>query len=250
MAIRQFQASIARSIKQKMETVIRQLGHASEFRVTRTEIICKRTGSVMGFQGVERNIESIRGWEETDTVILNEAQDISQGAWDVLRPTVVRNQAPWFYIIMNPRYPHDALADEFLGPDLAHPKAAGRKDVRVIRLSMEDNQFNGPEAFGTMELNRQEWSEARWKHVWVGDYDVGALHNPFNLEMLPRCWDTVPPHAVGNKRIASIDVAFTESDGADWTVVIVGDLDGNLIAWDRFPQDQTCLLYTSPSPRD
>ena len=136
MFCRQFQSSIAQSIKALLEQVIADMDLEDYFKIGRNEIRSKN-GSVAHFKGADRNPQNIKGWQGYDILVLNECQTISSEVWEIIKPTM-RESGSQIYCILNPRYPTDAIAAELLGPDL---RGFDDPDVRIIGLSYEDNKF-------------------------------------------------------------------------------------------------------------
>ena len=225
MCVRYTQQSIDASIKSLMEDVIAHLGLSDEFHITQREIRHKVTGSVMHFRGTYDNVESIKGWQGYDVAIVNEAQEITEAAWQILDPTF-RKEGCRIYLIMNPRYPTDPIAKEFLGPTFEMQ----RPDTRYISLQLEDNRFISADMLHKREQFRRTHSELEFEHIWGGSYDMGALHCPFDLDAIADISYRLP----GSPVYTAIDIAVTESKGADWTVAVRGDAKGTLIDYDRF----------------
>ena len=230
VVVRQFQNTISESMKALVETVMVNENWDKRFRSTRREITCKDTGSVMHFQGAHVNAQSIKGWEAYDLCLVNEAQSIRQEAWDILVPTI-RKPGSKFILMMNPRFSHDPVAQEFLGPRL---EGVQRSDALLIPVSWEDNRFLSDEARFEAERLR-EADPQRYEHIWGGGYDRGSVHSPFDFEAVSDL-DRRPRIADGGQGnlLAGVDIAVTESAGADYTAAVWGTKDGLLLGYSRF----------------
>ena len=228
MTVRQYQNSIADSIKSLFEDVIFELGLEDYFIISKMQIMARTTGSVIHFKGAERNMGSIRGWQGYDVCIINEASDISQAAFDLLKPTI-RKQNSKIFIILNPKSPQDAIAKEFLGPDL---KGFERSDALLIRVNYESNKFLSQTLLDHIEVEKQG-DPLVFAHVYGGGYDLGSLANPFPYQhILAMTRDD--DEGIGDEAWCSVDLAFTENATSDWTVCVAGDSNGNLTRIERF----------------
>ena len=230
VVVRQFQNTISESMKALVETVMANENWDKRFRSTRVAITCKETGSVMHFQGAHVNAQSIKGWESYDLCLVNEAQSIRQEAWDILVPTI-RKPGSRFILMMNPRFPHDPVAKEFLGPRLEGVK---REDTLLVPVSWEDNRFLSEEAkFEAVRL--RDADPQRYEHIWGGGYDRGSVHSPFDVEAVS---DLALRSQIADggqdNLLAGVDIAVTESAGADYTAAVWGTKDGLLLGYDRF----------------
>ena len=228
MCVRQFQSSIDNSIKSLFETVIREQGLEDMFKITRDEIK-SLNGSVMHFKGAERNLESIKGWQDYSILIINEAQSISSASWEIIKPTMRREDSQ-IVVIMNPRYPSDAIARELLGPDL---NGFDRPDVRIISLSYEDNEYLSETIKYEIEVAKKG-DPVLFSHIWGGGYDLGSLRNPFDRQTIIRSRRDIPAERKGRPYITAIDIATTENLESDYTVAIKADEYGTLLDFVRF----------------
>lgn len=230
IVVRQFQSSMAITIKNLMERVIESCGWGDYFEITRTEIRYPKTNSVIHFEGAHLQVGAIKGWDGYDLCIVNEAQQIEPEAWRVLVPTI-RKAGSKFILIMNPEFQRQIIAKEFLGPDL---KGYDREDTLLIPVNWDDNLFLAKETREHAEWMRVA-NPIEYDHVYGGGYDRSALHAPFDalamrdLELAPR----FPDHG-GNNLLGGVDFAASESAGSDFTVAIWGDTSGTLLGYTRF----------------
>ena len=162
---RQFQNSIRDSSKALIEKRLIHLGIRQQYHVTDQLIQHKGTKSEFTFVGLERNIESIRSLEGADIVLVEEARTIKAKSMEVLLPTV-RNPGSYFIWLWNPEQPEDPVDSYFRGKQGPPPRSI------VTFVDYTDNPyFYGTELPHEMEVLKAG-NEARYKHVWLGDYDV------------------------------------------------------------------------------
>ena len=201
--MRQFQNSIADSIKAVVERRIRDHGWGRHFRVTHTEISCPATGSRMMFRGYERNIESLRGLEGIKLCVINEAQTVIEDAVRLFRYSV-REEGSRFIWVGNPRYRTDYFSRMLRNPPegslvLRPTQADNPWFPEVLRADMEADRgrpwfghvWGGQEVSLTgrvfdagriTEGRRWQWGEGRFVRSWDlagtaggGDHTVGVL---------------------------------------------------------------------------
>ena len=213
--VREFQKSIHESAKRVLENTIRRLGLQDFYTVT-DQHIDGANGTHFFFQGMERNRESIRGWEGVDIVWVEEAQRMSHITWELLRPTVMRNTGAEIWVSWNPMSRSDPVwrsfvinAEEFLreGAYIQHvnwydkPKEwVGDEEDRERRLCMATE----PE---------------RYNHIWNGaPDDEGAEKKVLPYARLIECVTGWRPEYELGVPNAGLDVADT---GADWNALVI-----------------------------
>ena len=201
--MRQFQNSIADSIKALVERRIRDHGWQSQFHITHNDITCPATGSKMIFRGYERNIESLRGLEGINLCIINEAQTVLEDAARLFRYSV-REENSRFIWVGNPRFRTDYFSKMLRSP----PPGS-----LVLRPTQADNPWFPEVLRQDMENDRHTvW----FAHVWGGQ-EVSLTGQVFNADMIKPAegWrlDAV-------QRCRSWDLAGT-ADGGDYTVGVL-----------------------------
>ena len=203
VCMRQFQNSIADSIKAVMERRIKAHGWDDVFTITNTEIICKATGSRMTFRGYERNTESLKGLEGVCLAIINEAQTVTEEAVRLFRYSV-REESSRFLWIGNPRYRTDYFTQMLNNP----PPGA-----LVLRPTQADNPWLPEVMRLEMEADRgKPW----FANVWGGEL-VSLQGSVFDAgRVLPReRWGIGQCH-----RVRAWDLAGT-AGGGDYTVGVL-----------------------------
>ena len=163
---RQFQSSIDQSVKPSMEWAIHHLGLDHLFDVQAYGIKCRSTGSHIFFRGIERNIESIKGWHDLTHIWFEEAQTCKTEGMEVIIPTIMRGQAETeAWLTWNPRYRSDWVWQRFV----ERPR---RGDI-VKKISYADNPWHTAQS----EMERRDaerHNPLRYGHIWEGNPDDGA----------------------------------------------------------------------------
>ena len=142
---RQYQANIRESSKELIEQIIRDNGLADQFKFTEQEIIHRLNGSQIIFIGLERNLDKVRAIVDIDIWWIDEAQNVSQEAIDVLIPTARKlgSQLIWTW---NPTNPSDPVETTFR----CDPP---RADTAIACVLWSDN----PWFFSTTMPGEMQW---------------------------------------------------------------------------------------------
>lgn len=90
---REYQSSIADSVHQVLQDMMKRMGVSHRFYVTRTALLSD-VGASFIFKGLHHNYQEIKSIEGLDIAWVEEAQNVSHGSLEILRPTV-RKDAPF-----------------------------------------------------------------------------------------------------------------------------------------------------------
>ena len=188
-----------------------------------------KKGHTIIFRGTERNIGTIRGLERVDILFLNEAQYVSDAGWREIPETVFRNRGQIF-ITLNPLNERGVIEREFIGPAVIPGKESPHPDTMLKVINYPDNPFWTPE----MESNRlytlETYGQEMHDHIYLGQYDISALANPFGRANILKARKQA---VAGAPRYTAVDLAYSQRQGADYTVAIQADANGNLLRFIR-----------------
>ena len=101
MCTRQFQSNIKDSVYSELKEQIYRFGLSDKFIILDNEIRCPSTGSVFLFKGLWRSITEIRGTGGIQICWIEEGHSLTQEQWEILEPTVARNEDYQFWLIFN-----------------------------------------------------------------------------------------------------------------------------------------------------
>src|SRR5690606_9607618 len=117
-------------------------------------------GSSFGFEGLRRNVQSIKSYANVDVAWIEEAQAVSDESWEALIPTV-RNEGSEIWLTWNPELEDDPTSKRFL----LNPPT----DCLAIELNWRDNSWSPSVLRAEMEeLTARD--PAAWLHVWEGKF--------------------------------------------------------------------------------
>ena len=101
LCTREVQKSIKQSVHLLLSDQIKRLGLGSFFTILETEIRGSN-GSLFMFAGLaQHTVESIKSIEGCDIVWVEEAQTVSKKSWDILIPTIRKNDSE-IWVSFNP----------------------------------------------------------------------------------------------------------------------------------------------------
>lgn len=208
---REFQKSIKVSAKPALEIAIHRLGLSAYFKINETTIDCIN-GSHFFFQGMERNRESIRGWEDIDIVWVEEAQRMSHATALVLIPTI-RKDGSELWFTWNPENRTDWVWERFI---------IRRELTDVVdKVNFDSNKMLPKEANDERKRTRK-WEPEMYRHVWLGEpNDEGGERNLLPYKMLNQCKEAYRKglhEGVSTWREAGLDIA---DQGTDWNALII-----------------------------
>lgn len=163
---RQFQNSIEDSVKSKIEAQIIKLGLQDEYNSTDTKIVHRLTGTTFKFKGLERNIESSKGWDEVDILWIEEGEVLKQRTIEILFPSI-RKPGSKILISMNTGKRSDPIHKRFLSNN------SDLSDTVLIKTYWWENKHHPKE----LEIERKACLKTmpeRYQHIWEGAPDDNA----------------------------------------------------------------------------
>ncbi len=165
MCCRQFQNSMAESVKPALEKVIYDKGLEMYYKITDKAIVGIWNNTRFDFKGIDRNVMSIKGWEDYDVVWVEEANVVKQDALELLIPTIRKaGSEMWFSFNRHKRT--DPVDKFFLGKN---PPS----NAIIVKIGWQDNPFF-PKELNIKRLDDLANQPERYKHIWGGEPDDSA----------------------------------------------------------------------------
>jgi phage terminase large subunit len=164
LCTREFQNTIADSVKRVIERQIAALHLEPWFRVTETNISCKLTGSEFIFKGLRRDIQGIRSLEGVTRCWVEEGQWVTGDSWLILDPTIRLQEGrarPQIWVSYNPVDEEDPTHQMFAIDDNRSP------DALVRKVSYRDNPWF-PEDLDRLRRRMLEQDKDAYDWVWEG----------------------------------------------------------------------------------
>lgn len=159
LCAREIQKSMRDSVHRLLSDTIARLGLESFFEVLEAEIR-GRNGSLFVFTGLQQHtVDSIKSFEGVDIVWVEEAHGVSKRSWDVLIPTIRKEQSE-IWMTLNPDMETDETFDRFI--------ATPSPDTWVCEINWRDNPWF-PEVLNQERLKAKRSMLAEdYEHIWEG----------------------------------------------------------------------------------
>ena len=213
LCAREFQTSIRDSVHKLLSDQIIALGLLGFYEITQNSIRGKN-GTEFAFAGLKNNISNIKSFEAVDICWVEEAQTTSRASWDVLIPTI-RKQDSEIWITFNPELETDETYQRFVinKPNNALVQKVNWSDnpwfPDTLREEKEALKYRDPEAYNTVweGLCRQTVDGAIFaKEMQLAELEGRITRVPYDA--------TKPVHAV-------FDLGWADST-AIWFLQFIG----------------------------
>lgn len=159
VCVREVQKSIQYSVQKLLVDTIEFYHWEWFYRVTKNDIR-GTNGTLFIFNGLrDHNSDSIKSLEGADRCWVAESQSISRGSIDILRPTI-RKDGAVFWWDFNPRYSSDPVWVDYIRN---HDEEAA-----VLFLSHKDNPWFPKALIKEMKADYKR-DETRARHIWEGE---------------------------------------------------------------------------------
>jgi phage terminase large subunit len=158
LCLRQLQNSIRQSVYTLIKDLVYTYGFQDEFQFTISEIRHLRTGSIFKFMGISRNVDEVKSTEGIDIVWIEEAHAMTQEQWDVINPTIRKDNSE-IWIIFNPQHRTDYVFQNFV----EHPL----KNSIVRHINYDENPFISATMHSVI-AEAKEKDEEEYKHIYLG----------------------------------------------------------------------------------
>ena len=210
LCLRETQRSMSETSKSTLEGAIIDMGLSGIYTSTINSIKCAN-GSVFLFHGLGKTTESrLRSMHAIDIAFIEEAQEVSEGSWRSLLPTIIgRKESAQIWIAFNPASHNDIVYRLFVSNPNPPPRS------KVIKVTYEDNPWTSDATRQLVEHEREtnfDW----YRHDWLGELlpDAG-LRRVLPIERLRKCVKAFNDHKdlIYNSRTdVGLDVADTGTD--------------------------------------
>lgn len=158
LCAREIQRTIGDSVHRLIADQIALLGFDGLFTVTDTEIRCVN-GSSFTFAGLrQQDAGKIKSFEGVDICWVEEAQTVSKKSWDVLIPTI-RKENSSIWVTFNPELDTDETYQRFV--------VKPPHDAQVVKVNWNDNPWF-PKTLDLERRSLQQRDIEAYKNVWEG----------------------------------------------------------------------------------
>jgi phage terminase large subunit len=157
LCAREFQTSIKDSVHKLLSDQIYELNMESFYEITQTTIR-GLNGTEFIFAGIKNNTNNIKSIEGIDVCWVEEAQSVSANSWNVLIPTI-RKQDSEIWVSFNPELPTDDTWKRFV-------ESPPESSV-VVKVNWNDNPWF-PETLNLERLSLKARDLSAYNNVWEG----------------------------------------------------------------------------------
>jgi phage terminase large subunit len=157
LCAREFQTSIKDSVHKLLSDQIYELNMESFYEITQTNIR-GINGTEFIFAGIKNNTNNIKSIEGIDVCWVEEAQSVSANSWNVLIPTI-RKQDSEIWVSFNPELPTDDTWKRFV----ENPPESSI----VVKVNWNDNPWF-PETLNLERLSLKSRDLSAYNNVWEG----------------------------------------------------------------------------------
>lgn len=157
LCARELQTSIRDSVHKLLSDIILSYEWTDFYEITEASIRGKN-GSEFFFAGLKNNISKIKSFEGVDICWVEEAQVVSKSSWDVLIPTIRKEQSE-IWVSFNPELDTDETYKRFV---LNTPH-----DCLKEKVGWQDNPWF-PNTLEAERLNLMARDPIAYQNVWEG----------------------------------------------------------------------------------
>lgn len=158
LCAREVQKSMRDSVHRLLKDAVVRLGLESFFEVLDTEIR-GANGSLFLFTGLQSHtVDSIKSFEGVDIVWVEEAHGVSKKSWDVLIPTI-RKEDSEIWMTLNPDMDTDETYVRFI--------AAYSPDTWCVQINWRDNPWF-PSVLDAERKKCKVTNPDDYPHIWEG----------------------------------------------------------------------------------
>lgn len=159
LCLRMYQNRIADSVYTLLKDKIEYFGLSRNFNIFTDAIEHKKNGSLFRFYGMARNLDDIKSFEGATVSWIEEAHNLTEPMFDLIRPTVMRNDGAEIWVTFNPR----------LSSDFAYKKLVLNPPNGTLtrQINYDENPFLSTTALADIESAKLEDYE-KFQYIYLG----------------------------------------------------------------------------------
>lgn len=159
LCLRMYQNRIADSVYTLLKDKIHYFGLQSQFKVYADAIEHKYNDSLFRFYGLARNVDEVKSFEGATVAWFEEAHNLTENMFTIVRPTIMRNPGAEMWFAFNPRLVSDYAYKRLI----RNPP----KGSLVKQINYDKNPFLGKDALDDIAAEFEEDYEHA-QHVYLG----------------------------------------------------------------------------------
>ncbi len=170
LCVREFQNSIKDSFHAEVKNAIASIPELEAEYDVGVDYIKGNNGTEFIFKGIRNNPQSIKSLAQINLCIVEEAEDINQSSWDVLKPTI-RAEGSEIWVIWNPKRKDSPVNKMFI--EHTPPRTI------VTKLNYSENPWF-PAVLNEERLEDMRTRDrATYAYIWEGAYLENSLSQVF-----------------------------------------------------------------------
>lgn len=245
--LRQTMISAHISIIPEFTDKIETLGLSNLFKITKTEIECISSGSIILFRGIQsssgNNTANLKSINNVSVMVVDEAEElVNEDTFDRIDLSVrkkgLQNK---IILVMNPAKTEHWIYKRFFKPYNLPSFFTGENDgVNYIHTSYLDNLSNLDEGFLEQIEKLKQTNIKKYNHLILGEWSDGDSEQAlWKMDVIDELRVFEKPQL--KRIVVSIDPAVTSKDTSDETGIIVAGIgfDGHL-----YPLEDATGIYT------
>ncbi|WP_375613658.1 MULTISPECIES: PBSX family phage terminase large subunit [unclassified Bartonella] len=165
LCARQFQNSLNESSLEEIKRAIESYPFLQDYYDIGDKYIKSKDGRIVYvFAGLDRNIASIKSMGRVFLCWVDEAEPVTETAWQTLIPTLREEGKDWnaeLWVTWNPCHENAAVEKRFRNVDNPH--------IKGVEINWRDNpQF--PEKLNRDRMDDLQQRPEQYNHIWEGEY--------------------------------------------------------------------------------
>jgi phage terminase large subunit len=166
--------SLDESSLEEVKSAIRSVDWLNAYYEIGEKYVRSRDGRVSYvFAGLRRNLDSIKSKARVILAWVDEAENVSEAAWQKLIPTI-REEESEIWVTYNPESKHSAVHQRF--------RVSPSGDVKVCEINWRDNPWF-PDVLNQERINDQKLRPDVYDHVWEGAFLIHVEGAYYTVEM-------------------------------------------------------------------
>jgi len=171
---REFMNSLNDSSLEEIKSAILSVPFLADYYEIGEKYIRSRDGNITyTFAGLRRSLESIKSKARILLAWVDEAEQVSGKAWNLLLPSV-REVGSEVWVTYNPESKYSATHERF--------RADPPKDAKMCEMNFTDNPWF-PDVLEQTRLEDKEKRPDQYEHIWLGAFQVYQEGSYYTAEM-------------------------------------------------------------------
>lgn len=167
LCARQFMNSLDDSSLEECKRAIEEEDFLSAYYEVGDRYIKSRDGRIwFSFAGLDRNISSIKSKGRILICWVDEAEPVTEEAWQILEPTLREEGNDWnaeLWVTWNPKRKNASVESRY--------RQSTNERIKIVELNWRDNP-KFPDKLERQRLRDKEERPEQYGHIWEGEYAV------------------------------------------------------------------------------